>query len=104
MLNLRDRSQKWSLISPIRASILLSLRLRAFLRGRLIEIERDIYNGLFHIAFSQSRNNRYDLREKKRSSSSLHYHPVYDNRQKRKFLEGKGFLPRSEGKHDYLDR
>src|SRR6185312_16740800 len=68
------------------AHLRLSLRLRR-LRRKQIEIERDINNGLFHTAFSHSRNNKYDLREKKRSSSSLHYHPVYDNRPKRKFLE-----------------
>jgi hypothetical protein len=46
------------------AYALLSLLLMDMLRRKQIEIERDIYNGLFHTAFSQSRNNKHDLKEK----------------------------------------
>lgn len=48
-----NMSQVLSLIPIIRKHILLSLRLKVFFSGKQIEIERDIYNGLFHTAFSQ---------------------------------------------------
>jgi len=48
-----NMSQVLSLIPIIRKRILLSLRLKVRFSGKQIEIERDIYNGLFHTAFSQ---------------------------------------------------
>jgi hypothetical protein len=66
-----NMSQVLSLIPIIRKHILLNSRLKRLFSGKQIEIERDIYNGLFHTAFSQSttfsqsRNNIYDLSETK---------------------------------------
>src|SRR5258708_21329827 len=53
--------QKWGLIPIIRKHILLNPRLKTCFRGKQIQIEGNIYNSLFHTAFSQSRNDKHDL-------------------------------------------
>jgi hypothetical protein len=59
---LPNPKRELSLISIIRKHILLNSRLNRTFRGRRLEIERDIYNGLFHTAFSQSRDNKHNLK------------------------------------------
>ena len=68
---LRNCSQKLSLIPIICARILLDSPVGRRFRREQIEIERDIYNGLFHTAFSQSRNNRDDPRYERRDHRCL---------------------------------